>query len=117
MNALHTISNVMRRKRISASAIRSVVDQIAERFSPRRIILFGSYARGTPRPESDVDLLVVMPTKREGEQSLVIRQAIDCPFGLDLIVRTPQTLARRSTIHRARNYPTFSIRHFPYKAG
>jgi len=26
---------------------------------PDRIILFGSYARGNPRPDSDVDLLVV----------------------------------------------------------
>ena len=69
--------------------------EIAQRFLPRQIILFGSYARGTPRPESDVDLLVVMRTKCPGEQSLLIRQAIECPFGLDLIVHSPQTLPRR----------------------
>ena len=32
-----------------------------ERFQPRKIILFGSYAYGKPHNESDVDLLVIMP--------------------------------------------------------
>ena len=43
-------------------AIRDVVKQIAEQFKPEKIILFGSYAYGKPRPESDVDLLVIMST-------------------------------------------------------
>src|SRR5438067_13220047 len=41
-------------------AIRQYARQIVERFHPHRIILFGSYAYGTPTPDSDVDLLVVM---------------------------------------------------------
>lgn len=89
------VPNVMERLRIPESAIQDVVRQIATRFSPLKIILFGSYARGDPRPESDVDLLVIMPTRREGEQSLLIRQAIQCDFGLDLIVQTPATVRRR----------------------
>jgi predicted nucleotidyltransferase len=89
------VAEVTKRRRIPASAIHHVVAQIAERFSPRRIILFGSYARGKPRPESDVDLLVIMNTPREGEQSLRIRRAIQCDFGLDLIVCRPETLEQR----------------------
>lgn len=92
---MRRIPDVNRRTRIPLAAIRGVAAQIAQRFAPRQIILFGSYARGSPRPESDVDLLVVMRTKRPGEQSLLIRQAIECPFGLDLIVHTPETLQRR----------------------
>ena len=82
---MRRILDVNRRTRIPHWAIRRVADQIAEQFSPQQIILFGSYARGDPRPESDVDLLVVMRTRREGEQSLFIRQAIECPLrtGLD----------------------------------
>ena len=72
-----------------------MVQAIVARFHPERIILFGSQARGDAAPDSDVDLLVVMRTKRPGEQSLRIRQAIECPFGLDLIVHSPQTLQRR----------------------
>lgn len=46
---------------------------IVEEFHPRRIILFGSFARGNPGPESDVDLLVIKdkPVKTRSEMALV----------------------------------------------
>jgi predicted nucleotidyltransferase len=86
------------RRPVSVEAIRTVARQIADRFQPERIILFGSYAHGQPGPESDVDLLVVMDTSlRETDQAVRICQAIEYHFGLDLIVRTPATLTRRLT--------------------
>ncbi len=60
MSAVH-VPPVTERKRISQKAINDVVRQIAEKFHPQKIILFGSYARGKQRPESDVDLLVYTP--------------------------------------------------------
>lgn len=90
------VPTVDKRKRIPQKAIDEVVRQIAEKFHPQKIILFGSYARGKPRPESDVDLLVVMDTPmREVEQAIQICQQIDYRFGLDLIVRKPKRLAER----------------------
>jgi len=87
---------VTERRRIPMRAIRAVVKQIAERFQPEKVILFGSYAYGRPRPESDVDLLVVMETPlRNREQAAQIARAIDYHFGLDLLVRRPQQLAER----------------------
>ena len=84
------------RKRIPAEVITVIASQIAGRFKPKKIILFGSYAYGTPRPESDVDLLVVMETPyRETQQAQQIRQFINPLFGLDLIVYTPQNLEKR----------------------
>lgn len=84
------------RRRIPRRAIDEVVRQIVDGFQPKQIILFGSYGCGRPRPESDVDVLVVMETSlRETEQAIRICQAIEYHFGLDLIVRTPETLARR----------------------
>jgi predicted nucleotidyltransferase len=78
------------------SAIRRYAQQIAERFHPERIILFGSYAYGTPTPDSDVDLLVVMATRNQVEQAVRIDEAIaERGFPLDLLVRTPKTLAAR----------------------
>lgn len=41
------------------AAISEMVRRIAERFEPECVILFGSHARGTAGPDSDVDLLVV----------------------------------------------------------
>jgi predicted nucleotidyltransferase len=74
----------------------AVAQQIVERFDPERIILFGSHAYGQPGPDSDVDMLVVMDTPlKETEQAVRICQAIDYHFGLDLIVRRPETVARR----------------------
>jgi predicted nucleotidyltransferase len=90
------VPNVNERRRIPMRAIRAVVEQIAERFQPEKIILFGSYAYGQPKPESDVDLLVVMETPlRNREQAVQIARAIDYHFGLDLLVRSPQQLAER----------------------
>ena len=48
---------------VDAQRIQQVSDEIARRFRPERIILFGSYAYGTPTEHSDVDLLVVMPSE------------------------------------------------------
>jgi len=90
------VPTIDKRKRIPQKAIDQVVEQIVEKFKPQRIILFGSYARGNPRPESDVDLLVVMDTPlKESKQSLEIRRHLDVMFGMDLIVHTPKRLKER----------------------
>jgi predicted nucleotidyltransferase len=84
------------RTRIPEEIIRELVSRISSQFKPLRIILFGSYAHGIPRPESDVDLLVVMETQnRESAQALEIRRAIQPMFAVDLLVITPQRLAER----------------------
>ena len=76
--------------------IADVVTQIVERFHPQQVVLFGSYAYGTPTPDSDVDLLVVMETPLPNvEQAVEIRQAVDFPFPVDLLVRTPHHIAER----------------------
>jgi uncharacterized protein len=84
------------RTRIPEEVIRELARRIVERFQPKRVILFGSYAHGAPRPESDVDLLVIMDTPlREPQQAMLIRQYLNPLFGLDLIVYTPANFARR----------------------
>jgi predicted nucleotidyltransferase len=96
MSAVY-VPPVTQRKRIPQKAIDDVVRQIAEKFHPQKIILFGSYALGKVRPESDVDLLVIMETPiKESKQALLIEQSLEIDlFGLDLIVRTPKTIKER----------------------
>src|SRR5512147_2857038 len=90
------VPTIDKRKRIPQKAIDQVVEQIVEKFKPQKIILFGSYARGNPRPESDVDMLVVMDTSlRDVQQAIQICQQIEYRFGLDLIVHSPKYLADR----------------------
>ena len=80
---------------VTLRAIRRYARQVAERFEPDQIILFGSHAYGTLNADSDVDFLVVMPTRNPLDKALKIRLAISAPFPLDLLVRTPETLKWR----------------------
>jgi predicted nucleotidyltransferase len=90
------VPTINERKRIPQKAIRDVVRQIAEQFNPQKIILFGSYARGKPRPESDVDLLVIADAFGDQHRpSLEIRKNLNISFGLDLIVYSPARLQQR----------------------
>ena len=75
--------------------IRRYARAIAERFQPDKIILFGSYAYGTPHDDSDVDLLVIMPAWNQISQAVQIRWALAAPFPMDLIVRTPKEMKWR----------------------
>ena len=96
MNAALQVPTIPNRTRIPQAAIQSVVDQIAAGFQPEKIIVFGSYAYGTPRPESDLDLCVIMETPlSETEQAATICRRILYRFGLNLIVCKPQRLAQR----------------------
>ncbi len=69
--------------------------EIADRFRPHKIILFGSHSHGAPHADSDVDLLVIMPARNMIDQSVRIRRATEHWFPLDLIVRTPEYVRRR----------------------
>ena len=80
---------------VTLRAIRRYARQVAERFDPDQIILFGSHAYGALNADGDVDLLVVMPTRNPMDQTLTIRLAISAPFTLNLLVRTPESLKWR----------------------
>ena len=69
--------------------------RIADRFSPLKIILFGSHARGQGGPESDVDLLVITDTPPGPDASLNIRRNIACDFPVDILVYDVHRLAQR----------------------
>jgi uncharacterized protein len=80
---------------IPMRVIRRFARDVAERFQPEKIILFGSYAYGTPHADSDVDILVVMPARNQIDQAVKIHLAFLPPFPLDLIVRTPKNMKWR----------------------
>jgi uncharacterized protein len=90
---------------IHESQVREFVGRLAREFCPQQVIWFGSLARGSVSPESaspdsDVDLLVIMPTsQRASQQALEIRRRLACSFPLDLLVKTPEEVARRLALH------------------
>ena len=76
--------------------VQALVDQIVAHANPLRVILFGSRATGTARPDSDVDLLVVMPDGTPRRRAAVeIGARLPHDVGIDLLVTTPSMLAEQ----------------------
>ena len=82
---------------IAMRKIQRYCDAIAAAFKPRRIILFGSYAYGTPTEDSDVDVLVVMPKSQHlgHRPALRIREKVEADFPVDVVVRDPAFVRER----------------------
>ena len=81
---------------VAMGEITALSRRIADEFRPRRIVLFGSHAEGTAGPDSDVDLLVVLPHKgRAVDKSVEIRLKVRPWFPMDMIVRSPEEIRRR----------------------
>lgn len=78
-------------------AIDRIVKRIVKRFRPEKIILFGSQARGDARPDSDIDLLVVMPVEKSVvDKRLQIQMALpQLSVSVDVFVTTPENFAWR----------------------
>jgi len=80
----------------TSKSIESLVQNVVETVLSLKIILFGSYARDTVNPKSDIDVLVVMP---EGVHCRRIAQllyrkisGLGTPF--DILVTTPCVLEK-----------------------
>ena len=89
----------MRRKSV-AKEIQRMVNRIVKEFQPERVILFGSHARGEGGPDSDVDLLIVMPVEgSKRDKSIEIGVALhDVRIPKDIIVTTPEEFEWRKEI-------------------
>ncbi len=76
--------------------IREMVRRIVERFHPEKIILFGSRATGTAGPDSDVDLLVVMPVDGSRRKKVVEIYGLLAGMGVakDIVIATPEEVDR-----------------------
>lgn len=88
----------------TSKSFTEIIDQmtqrIVQRFHPQRVVLFGSYATGTARADSDVDLLVVMPiTTSKRQARLAVRQALhDILVPKDVVVLTAEELAEQREV-------------------
>jgi len=88
--------NLPEKDMISKNDIAKVVDQIVGLFDPEQVILFGSYAYGTPGADSDVDLLVLLPYEGKSfRKSLEIINKVNPSFSVDIIARRSDDTQRR----------------------
>ena len=91
MNGAHTQS---------VDCLPEAIELITREFDPLHIILFGSRARGEARPDSDLDLLVVLP-EIENKRNVTIdlmRILGNLPVSKDVVVTTPQEIDERGDV-------------------
>jgi uncharacterized protein len=85
---------------ITDELVASVTRRIVDSFHPRRIIAFGSYARGEQRPDSDLDLIIEMETDKPFyERGLgIVGLFRDRKWAMDLLVYPPQEFAELTQV-------------------
>jgi uncharacterized protein len=89
-------------RRVPMRQISAYCDVVAREFHPDKIILFGSYANGSATPDSDVDLVIMMPFRGSDTDKVVeIRGRVEAPFPMDLLVWKPTRAAKGDPFTRA----------------
>jgi predicted nucleotidyltransferase len=85
---------------IDKRTLREATRRLVNGFSPQRIILFGSQARGTADARSDVDLLVVLPVHGRRRRLIVEMDRALNGLGIarDIVVLTPREFERDRSI-------------------
>ena len=81
-------------------AIDLMVDRLRIAFHPQQIILFGSHARGTAGPDSDIDLMMILDHVDDSMAAMVaaLRLFPDVQIPKDILVTDPQRLQRRAAL-------------------
>ena len=82
--------------------IGDILRKLVAEYAPQRVILFGSYAYGNPRSDSDVDLLIIKETSdRFIDRWVTVRRILSDAkrsLPLDTLILTPQEVAHRLAI-------------------
>ena len=82
--------------------IQGILEKLLAGYAPQRVILFGSYAYGTPQPDSDIDLLIIKETaERFIDRWVTVRRILSDPdrkLPLETLVLTPDEVSSRLAI-------------------
>lgn len=71
--------------------LNTISRQLIKNYQPQKIILFGSFANGNPRSNSDLDLAIIKDTdKRFVDRLKDVASIIKSPVGTDVLIYTPQ---------------------------
>lgn len=81
--------------------IQEVVNKITQEYKPEKIILFGSWAWGTPDRKSDIDLFIVKKSRepRIERERQVQRLLLGSQLPIDIIIYTPEEVKNRQNIN------------------
>ena len=74
--------------------VNKIITQIKKGYKPEKIILFGSFACGRPKENSDVDLVVIKETReRPFQRMMKTAKIVKSPLGADILIYTPKEWA------------------------
>src|SRR5262245_21644735 len=83
-------------------AIQGIIEKLRVSYVPQKVILFGSYASGNARPDSDLDLLIIKNTsERFIDRGVTVRRVLTDPqrlLPLEILVLTPQEVTERLAV-------------------
>jgi predicted nucleotidyltransferase len=81
---------------VAQNQIDHITRTIVHNLNPRRIVLFGSHARGTPGPDSDLDLFIEMESQETTpERAIRVSRLFGLrPWSMDVVVYTPEEVRR-----------------------
>ncbi|MGZ8219362.1 nucleotidyltransferase domain-containing protein [Methylomagnum sp.] len=85
---------------LTEPSLKQMVERLVAVASPRKIILFGSQARGEADTGSDLDVMVIEARVDDpGQEMIRLRQAIgDMGTGVDVLVYSEQEATRRGQV-------------------
>jgi predicted nucleotidyltransferase len=84
------------------TVIQRMLQKLVAEYAPQKVVLFGSYAYGTPGPDSDIDLLIIKETPERFLDRWITVQRIltgtHRTFPVETLVLTPQEIEKRLAI-------------------
>jgi uncharacterized protein len=85
---------------VTEQTIHAAVHRMVTLASPRKVILFGSYARGNAHADSDLDFVVVQTqVTNKADDMIRLRRAIGpIGIGVDVLVCSEDEMARRGQV-------------------
>ena len=84
-----------RRKNLKKE-LKRIIDTIIRNYSPEKIILFGSLAKGDIYKWSDIDLIIIKFTNDDPwERTVKVDRFIDHKIPIDILIYTPEEVRQR----------------------
>lgn len=95
----------------SDSVLREIVERLVSAYAPERIYLFGSAGRGEDKPDSDLDLRVIVPddagdTRRRSRLAYQVLRGTG--VAVDVLVWTRRAFEER--LHLKASFPSTVVR-------